>query len=93
MFFYYRPGSAESLGLAEHIHKTFDSKYRKAQGSRGYTGTVTPRNLFTLKDTDAKRAVYIELANIQNDWDQQRIVLKSNRQALANWICHALLTH
>jgi len=92
VFFYYRPGSSESLALAEHIHKTFDSKYRKAQGSRGYTGTVTPRNLFTLKDTDAKRAVYIELANIQNDWDQQRIVLKSNRQALANWICHALLT-
>jgi N-acetylmuramoyl-L-alanine amidase len=36
--------------------------------------------------------VYIELANIQNDWDQQRLVLKNNRQAIANWICHALLT-
>lgn len=93
VFFYYRPGSDPSLDLAEHIHQTFASKYRKAQGGRGYSGTVTPRYLWTLKETDARRAVYIELANIQNDWDQQRLVLKNNRQAIANWICHALLTH
>lgn len=91
-FFYYRPESEASLSLAQHIHKTFDSKYRKAQGGRVYGGTVTPRYLFTLKETFAPKAVYIELANIQNDWDQQRIVLKNNRQAIANWICHALLT-
>lgn len=92
VFFYYRPESTPSLDLAQHIHKTFEGKYRKAQGGRGYTGTVSPRYLFTLKETDARKAVYIELANIQNDWDQQRIVLKNNRQAVANWICHALLT-
>jgi N-acetylmuramoyl-L-alanine amidase len=92
VFFYYRPGSEESLSLAQHIHKTFEAKYQKAQGGRGYSGTVTPRYLFTLKETFAKKAVYIELANIQNDWDQQRLVLRNNRQAIANWICHALLT-
>lgn len=91
-FFYYRPNSEPSITLAQHIHKTFESKYQKAQGGRGYTGTVTPRSLFTLNETDARKAVYIELANIQNDWDQQRIVLKNNRQAVANWICHALQT-
>ncbi len=93
VFFYYRPDSEPSLALAEHIHQTFEAKYRKAQGGRGYGGTVTPRYLFTLKETYARRAVYIELANIQNDWDQQRLVLKNNRQAIANWICHGLLTH
>jgi N-acetylmuramoyl-L-alanine amidase len=92
IFFYYRPGSAPSQSLAEHIQKTFAAKYRKAQGGRGYSGSVTPRTLFTLKETTARKAVYIELANIQNDWDQQRLVLKNNRQAIANWICHALLT-
>jgi N-acetylmuramoyl-L-alanine amidase len=80
------------MELAEHIHQTFAAKYRKAQGDRGYAGTVTPRYLFTLKETYTPRAVYIELANIQNDWDQQRLILKNNRQAIANWICHALLT-
>ncbi|MFN0037082.1 MAG: N-acetylmuramoyl-L-alanine amidase [Saprospiraceae bacterium] len=93
VFFYYRPESAPSLAMAEHIHQTFSSKYRKAQGGRGYSGTVSPRYLWTLKETYARRAVYIELANIQNDWDQQRLVLQNNRQAIANWICHGLLTH
>jgi N-acetylmuramoyl-L-alanine amidase len=93
VFFYYRPEDEPSKQLADHIHQTFATKYKKAQGGRGYSGTVTSRYLFTLKETDARRAVYIELANIQNDWDQQRLVLKNNRQALANWICHALLTH
>ncbi len=92
VFFYYRPESDPSLELAEHIHQTFAAKYRKAQGDRGYGGTVSPRYLFTLKETYTPRAVYIELANIQNDWDQQRLVIQNNRQAIANWICHALLT-
>lgn len=92
VFFYYRPESATSLELAEHIHKTFEAKYRRAQGDRGFSGTVSPRSLFTLKETYTRKAVYIELANIQNDWDQQRLVLQNNRQAIANWICHALLT-
>jgi len=92
VFFYYRPESEPSLALAEHIHQTFEAKYRKAQGGRGYSGTVSPRYLFTLKETYTPRAVYLELANIQNDWDQQRLVIQNNRQAIANWICHALLT-
>ncbi len=92
VFFYYRPDNQASLDLAEHIHQTFDAKYRKAQGGRGFTGTVSSRSLFTLRETDARCAVYLELANIQNDWDQQRLVIQNNRQAIANWICHALLT-
>ncbi|MBN8676792.1 MAG: N-acetylmuramoyl-L-alanine amidase [Chitinophagales bacterium] len=92
IFFYFRPESAPSQRLAEHIQRTFAAKYKKAQGGRGYAGSVTSRTLFTLKETTARKAVYIELANIQNDWDQQRLVLRNNRQAIANWICHALLT-
>ena len=87
-----RPDCEKSLDLAEHIHETFEAKYRKAQGGRGYGGTVSSRSLFTLKETYAPKAVYFELANIQNDWDQQRLVIQNNRQAIANWICHALLT-
>jgi N-acetylmuramoyl-L-alanine amidase len=36
-------------------------------------------------------AVYIELGNIRNGFDQQRIVLGSNRGALANWLLEGLL--
>ncbi len=93
VFFYYRPESAESKDLAHHIHRTFLEKYLKLRGQRGYNGSVTPRYLHTLEATTCQRAVYIELANIKNDWDQQRLVIKNNRQAVANWLFHALTTH
>jgi N-acetylmuramoyl-L-alanine amidase len=47
--------------------------------------------LFTFRETNTRKAVYVELANIRNDWDQQRLVLSSNRQAMANWIGEAIL--
>lgn len=91
VFFYYRPGSEISQKLALKIQKTFQQKYLKKRGQRGYGGTVSPRNLYMLKETTTPKAVYIELANIRNEADQQRLVVKTNRQALANWICEALL--
>jgi N-acetylmuramoyl-L-alanine amidase len=35
-------------------------------------------------------AVYIELGNLRNAFDQQRFVLPANRQALANWLFEGL---
>jgi len=92
VFFYYRPDSEISHKLALHMQRVFLLKYLKKRNQRGYTGTVTSRSLYMLKETTTPKAVYIELANIRNSWDQQRLVLKNNRQAVANWICEALLT-
>lgn len=91
VFFYYRPDSEPSLRMAKRFHQTFLQKYLKVRGQRRYNGTVSPRGLWTLRETTAPTAVYIELGNIRNDWDQQRLVLKNNRQAVANWLCEALL--
>lgn len=91
VFFYYRPESEPSHLLALRIQRTFMEKYRRAQGQRLFNGTVTPRYLFMLRETTTPRAVYIELGNIQNGWDQQRLVIKNNRQAVANWLCDALM--
>ncbi len=93
VFFYYRPESDPSKDLAQHIHRTFLEKYLQLRGQRGYMGSVTPRYLWTLQETTCRRAVYIELGNIRNDWDQQRLVYKNNRQAVANWLFQALSTH
>ncbi len=90
VFFYYRPGSEPSKEQALRLHQTFLNKYTRLRGQRGYDGTVSPRNLLTLKETTTLKAVYIELANIKNDWDQQRLVIKNNRQALANWLFQGL---
>jgi N-acetylmuramoyl-L-alanine amidase len=35
-------------------------------------------------------AVFIELGNLKNPNDQKRILLESNRQALAQWIFEGL---
>lgn len=91
VFFYYRPDSEPSKALALKMHKTFLQKYLKVRSQKEYNGTVTPRGLFTLRETTTPIAVYIELGNIRNSWDQQRLVIPSNRQALANWLCAALL--
>lgn len=92
VFFYYRPDSEISHKLALHMQRVFLLKYLKKRNQRGYTGTVTSRSLYMLKETTTPKAVYIELANIRNNWDQQRLVIKNNRQAIANWICEALLS-
>ena len=91
VFFYYRPDSEPSKTLALKMHKTFLQKYMKVRSQKEYNGTVTPRGLFTLRETTTPVAVYIELGNIRNSWDQQRLVIPSNRQALANWLCSSLL--
>ncbi len=93
VFFYFRPGSSISQQLALRFHKMFTQKYMRTRGQGGYHGTVTSRSLFMLNQTVTPKAVYIELANIRNDWDQQRLVLKNNRQAVANWLSQVLLSN
>ncbi len=85
VFFYYYFGSKSGKHIATAIHKKFEEKYRKVQKGRGYHGTVSARNLYVLKHT-LPTAVFLELGNIRNTYDQKRIILPDNRQALANWI-------
>jgi N-acetylmuramoyl-L-alanine amidase len=91
VFFYYRPESDISKSLALKFQRLFQQKYAQIRGQRGYSGSVSPRYLFMLKETTVPRAVYLELGNIRNELDQQRLVLKNNRQAIANWLTEALL--
>ncbi|MBM2813515.1 MAG: N-acetylmuramoyl-L-alanine amidase [Ignavibacteria bacterium] len=90
IFFYHNPGSDEGEQIAKTLLKTIEDKYKMNQPGRGYTGNVTPRNLYMLRGT-LPTAVYIELGNIKNEKDQQRLIEKNNRQAIANWLCAGLL--
>ncbi len=85
VFFYYYAGSKNGKRIANAIHRKFREKYRKVQAGRGYRGSVTARNLYVLRNT-LPPAVFMELANIRNVYDQKRLILPDNRQALANWI-------
>lgn len=90
VFFYHSPGSKYGKRLAENIHRTFDRKYDKHQPNRGFRGTVSERRLYVLLKSNPP-AAFLELGNIQNERDRKRLVLPSNREALANWICEGIV--
>ncbi|MDR2927883.1 MAG: N-acetylmuramoyl-L-alanine amidase [Cytophagaceae bacterium] len=90
VFFYHHKGSKKGKSMAETIRKTFEENYRKHQPNRGFSGTVSDRNLYMLKNT-RPITVFVELGNIRNTKDQQRFVLESNRQALANWLANGIV--
>lgn len=90
VFFYHHKNSKRGKEMADNIHNTFQSKYDRFQKGRGYKGTISHRGLYMVNHTNPP-IIYIELANIQNPDDQQRILLNSNRQALANWIFLGLI--
>lgn len=91
VFFYYKKNSSQSRHLAHTMKTTFSNKYKRHQPGRGFSGTVDHRNLFVLKNA-TPASVFVELGNIQNSFDQQRIILNDNRQALANWLCEGFIT-
>ena len=90
VFFYYSNKKGDSKRLANNMKDTFESKYDTHQPNRGFSGTVSGRNLYVLSHT-TPASVFVELGNIQNTFDQRRLVMNSNRQALAKWLMEGFL--
>lgn len=91
VFFYHHENSSSGQKLAQSIHQTFTSKYRRYQPYRDYSGTVSHRSSLYVVKYSHPPTVFIELGNIRNDLDQRRFVIANNRQALANWICDGII--
>lgn len=89
LFFYYRENDDASRDLASNMHNTMREKYGIHRANGAYHGSVSPRDLHMLRETKPT-PVYIELGNIRNGLDQTRIILESNRKALADWIFEGL---
>lgn len=90
VFFYHAPGSKYGEQLARGMKDTFERKYDRHQPNRGFQGTVSARNLYVLLNSTPP-ALFVELGNIQNSFDQRRFVISDNRQALANWMREGLI--
>lgn len=90
VFFYHSNKTKESKLLAGNMKKLFESKYDTHQPNRGFSGTVSGRNLYVLSHT-TPASVFVELGNIQNTFDQRRLVMSSNRQALGKWLMEGFL--
>ncbi len=87
VFFYYKPGSDASEKLAITMQNTFANNYRKG---RDYDGEVSERDLFMLRETKPV-SVYVELGNLKNMLDLQRIIYENNREALASWLYEGII--
>lgn len=90
IFFYYYPGSDLGKSMANTMLQTIKSEYEEHQSNRGYKGVVKSRDLHTLRECKPP-VVYIELGNIQNEFDQKRLLIVNNRQAIANWLTLGVL--
>lgn len=90
VFFYHYTKSTTGREFANTIRDVFDQKYARHQPNRGYSGTVSGRNLYVIRRT-IPPAILIELGNIQNSRDQRRFLDHNNRQALANWITEGII--
>lgn len=90
VFFFHAKNSAEGKKLANTMKNTFRDQYKKHQPNRGFTGTVSSRNLYVLEKTTTV-GIFAELGNIQNSFDQRRFLDPDNRQALANWMCRGFI--
>ncbi len=90
VYFYHLDDSENGKQKALGLYHTFKEKYKIHRKSGRYQGSVSARNLFMLRSTYPP-AVFIELGNLKNPSDQKRILLESNRQALAQWIFEGLV--
>lgn len=90
VFFYHDKGSVSGIKLANTLKQTFEQKYAMHQPNRGYSGSVSERNLYVIKNA-VMPSVFIELGNINHTRDQKRIIIPDNRQAVANWLRDGLI--
>jgi N-acetylmuramoyl-L-alanine amidase len=90
VFFYHAKNSTLGQRLAERMKTTFAQKYGRHQPGRGFTGTVSSRNLYVLNQATPV-GLFVELGNIRNAFDQRRFVISDNRQALAKWMMEGFI--
>lgn len=86
--FFYHSTDKKSQTLATSMRDLFRMKYETHQPGRGFSGHVEQRGLYVLRHLEPP-SILAEVGNIQNAFDRQRILLSSNRQALANWMAQA----
>ncbi|MEE9438132.1 MAG: N-acetylmuramoyl-L-alanine amidase [Saprospiraceae bacterium] len=89
VYFYHKKKSKAGKKLAQNVRNTFEQKYALYQKNRGYKGTIKTRGLYVLNHTLAT-SVFVELANIQNKKDHEKLIRNTNRQAIANWLFEGL---
>ena len=83
---YYSSKSKRGRLFTQNLISTIETKYKKAQPNRGFSGIAKSRDeLYMIKYTSPVTS-FLELGNIQNPADQLRFIKSSNRQIIAEWL-------
>lgn len=90
IFFYHDKRSKTGKKTSYILRDTIEEKYKEHQPNRGYNGTVSYRNLYVVKNT-WPTAIFIELGNMNHQRDVKRLIISTNRQAVANWLTDGLI--
>ncbi len=90
LFFYHHGSSEVGKQRAEKMQQAMQRRYKQHRADGSYHGNVSARDLHMLREVKAP-GVYVELANIRNAADQQRIILARNRQLLADWLLEGMM--
>ncbi|MDX8341012.1 N-acetylmuramoyl-L-alanine amidase [Draconibacterium sp. IB214405] len=90
IFFYHDKRSETGEKACKILRNTIEQKYHEVQPNRGYSGTVSTRPLYVVKNT-WPTAIFIELGNMNHQRDVKRLVIYDNRQAVANWLALGLI--
>lgn len=90
IFFYHDSKSNSGKRACTILQETFRAKYNEVQPGRGYSGSVSARNLYVLKNS-YPTGVFIELGNMNHQRDIKRLIIADNRQAVANWLTLGLV--
>ena len=86
IYAYYSSKSKRGKLFTENLISTIETKYKKAQPNRGFSGIAKSRDgLYMIKYTSPVTS-FLELGNIQNPADQVRFIKSSNRQIIAEWL-------
>jgi N-acetylmuramoyl-L-alanine amidase len=88
--YFYHTEDGRSKKMSKTVRNTFQSQYELHQPGRGFSGTVSYRNLYVLRNS-LPVSMYVEVGNIRNPFDQKRFMQSNNRQALANWFLKAFI--
>ena len=84
LFLYYADNPQSRL-TSYALRDKMKDKYDEHQPGRGFSGSVTHRNLYILREMDPP-AIMVEAGNFQHPLDRRRILDSNNRQAVANWL-------
>lgn len=91
VYFFHHPNSTMGERLSKNMLGELRKHYKKYQPNKNFNGKLIPKKSLYVLANATPASVYAELGNLQNEQDQKRFLMASNRQYLADWMCLGII--